>query len=91
MNIRDPLMSCEKTLVGNFRIGCEYNTHCCQLKKEKVFNGIKGKKVKEFLLESLLDISNLLPKTLLGGKVTVIRNTHHEYYIVCVGRWRSKV
>ena len=41
-------------------------------------DGTKGEKVKEILPdESLSDISNL---SLLGGKVTVIRNTHHHHY-----------
>ena len=47
-------------------------------------NGTKGEKVKEILPdESLSDISNL---SLLGGKVTVIRNTRHHHYftILCV-------
>ena len=47
-------------------------------------DGTKGEKVKEILPdESLSDISNL---SLLGGKVTVIRNNHHHHYftILCV-------
>ena len=47
-------------------------------------DGTKGEKVKEILPDkSLSDISNL---SLLGGKVTVIRNTHHHHYftILCV-------
>ena len=44
-------------------------------------DGTKGEKVKEILPdESLSDISNL---SLLGGKVTVIRNTHHHHHCVC--------
>ena len=45
-------------------------------------DGTKGEKVKEILPdESLSDISNL---SLLGGKVTVIRNTHHHFTTLCV-------